>query len=245
MIRLILQANEIEKGKTVDSLDMLQKIPFIETEWPDGRTGADNFRNLESPRFMKTHLPYEVLKPQLEKHPNVRIIQTLRNPKDALVSYYHHLRGDCQLGAFHGSWDQFFELFKEKRLPWGDYFENNAAWYKFNKDRKESLILLYEEMKKSHRDHVIKIAKFLGQNLSDKVIDVILEKSTVREMSKNINGMMSGFPSWKSDRSSFIRKGEVGDWVNYFSKEQSDYVEAKFREYLRPLGIKFEYGDVN
>ena len=111
MIRLILQAKEIEKGKAVDSLDMFQKIPFIETEWPDGRTGADNFRNLESPRFMKTHLPYEVLKSQLEKHPNVRIIQTLRNPRDALVSYYHHLRGDCQLGAFHGSWDQFFELF--------------------------------------------------------------------------------------------------------------------------------------
>ena len=56
---------------------------------------------------------------------------------------------------------------------------------------------------------------------------------------------MGGFPSWKSDRSSFIRKGEIDDWVNYFSKEQSDYVEAKFGEYLRPLGIKFEYGDVN
>ena len=216
MIRLILQANELEKGKAVDSLDIFHKIPFIETEWPDGRIGADNFRDLESPRFMKTHLPYEVLKPQLEKYPNMRIIQTLRNPKDALVSYDHHLRGDCQLGAFHGSWDKFFELFKEeKRLPWGDYFENNATWYIFNKDRKESLILVYEDMKRFHREHIIKIANFLEQTLSDKVIDVTLEKSTVQEMSKNINGMMSGFLSWKSDISSFVGKSQFGD---YFSK---------------------------
>ena len=85
----------------------------------------------------------------------------MRNPKDTLVSYYHHTRADIHTGAFPGTWDQFFEMFKEKRFPWGDYFEHNANWYKFNIDRKDSLVLFYEEMKKSHRDHVLKVAKFL------------------------------------------------------------------------------------
>ena len=239
MIRLIQMAKELEEGKPAEPSDILRKIPFIETEWPDGRTGADNFRNLESPRFMKTHLPYELWKDQLEKHPNLTVIQTVRNPKDALVSYFHHLRSDCQLGAFHGSWDQYFELFKEKKLPWGDYFENTSNWYKFNKDRKESLVLVYEDMKKSHRDHIIKIASFLGYNLSEKVIDIIVNKSTFKDMSKT----MKDFPGWKSDRSSFIRKGEVGDWVNYFSEEQSEFINAKCKEYLEPFGLKFEYGN--
>ena len=246
MIRLIQMAKELGEGKPAEPSDILRKIPFIETEWPDGRTGADNFRNLESPRFMKTHLPYELWKDQLDKHPNLTVIQTVRNPKDALVSYFHHLRSDCQLGAFHGNWDHYFELFKEKKLPWGDYFENTSNWYKFNKDRKESLVLVYEDMKKSHRDHVIKIANFLGHDdISDNVVDLIVEKSSMKVMSKSINTAIDGFPAWKSERSNLIRKGEVGDWVNYFSEEQSKYIDAKCEKYCEPLGLKFDHGNVD
>ena len=235
-----MQSAEIERGEDVQEMDVFQKIPFIETELPNGTVGADIFSNLESPRFMKTHLPYQLWEKQLQKYPNLKVIQTIRNPKDSLVSFYHHMRSDTQLGAFNGSWDQYFELFKQKRLPWGDYFQHNADWYKFNNGRKESLVLKYEEMKKDHRGHVIKIAKFFGCDLSDKVIDIIVEKSTFKTMAKNINSAMEGRPGWKSDRSALLRKGEVGDWVNYFSKEQSEYVEAKSKEYLEPVGLKFD-----
>ena len=240
IIRLIMQSAEIERGEDVQKMDFFRKIPFIETEMPNGTFGADTFSNLESPRFMKTHLPYQLWEKQLQKHPNLKVIQTIRNPKDSLVSFYHHMRSDIQSGAFNGTWDQYFELFKQKRLPWGDYFQHNADWYKFNNGRKESLVLRYEEMKKDHRGHVIKIAKFLSCDLSDKVIDAIVEKSTFKTMAKNINSAMEGRPGWKSDRSALLRKGEVGDWVNYFSKEQSEYVEAKSKEYLEPVGLKFD-----
>ena len=242
MIRLMMLAKELEEGKEVDTADRQRYIPFIETENLDGTFGADTFKELPSPRHMKTHLPYELWKQQLEKHPNIKVIQTIRNPKDTLVSYYHHSRSSSSLGAFNGSWDQYFELFKQQRLPFGDYFEHVADWYKFNEDRKESLVLVYEEMKKSHRDHVIKIAKFLGYDLSDKVINLIVEKSTFKGMSKTTG---TNIPGWKSDRSIFMRKGEVGDWVNYFSEEQSEYIDAKCREYLEPLGLKFNYGNAN
>ena len=241
MIHFILHAKELEEGETIKTTDMFKSIPFIESEEPDGKLGADIFKTLPSPRFMKTHLPYELWKDQLEKYPHVRVIQNIRNPKDTLVSYYHHFRSSGQLGAFHGTWDQYFELFVQKRLlPWGDYFEHNADWYNFNKNRNESLILVYEDMKKSHRDHVIKIAKFLGYDLSDKVIDLIVEKSSFKDMSKIINDKMHKAPNWKSERSEFVRKGQVGDWVNYFTEEQKEFVDAKYKEYLKPLGLNFD-----
>ena len=205
----------------------------------DGTLVADGFKQLQSPRYMKTHLPYRLWKNQLEKHPDLKVIVILRNPKDTLVSFFHHCRSDSQLGAFNGTWDQFFELlFKEKKLSNGDYFEHVSEWYKFTRDRKSSLILVYEDMKKSHREHVVKIAKFLGFDLSDKAIDLIVENSTIEDMSAKYKA----YPGWKTDRSSFIRKGQVGDWVNYFSKEQSDYIDAKCKEYFEPLGLKFDYG---
>ena len=235
-------AKDLEDGKEVVTDDLFRHIPFIESETFDGILGADIFKGLPSPRYIKTHLPYELLKHQLEKHPNIKIIQTIRNPKDTLVSWYHHFRSDSQMGAFHGTWDQFFEMFKEKRLPWGGYFEYTSNWYKFNKERKKSLILVYEEMKKSHKDHVIKIAKFLGYDLSDKVTDLIEEKSTFEEMAKT---MFTKVPGWKYNRSSFIRRGRIGDFLNYISDGQSQLIDAKCREYLEPLGIQFDYGNVN
>ncbi len=35
----------------------------------------------------------------------------------------------------------------------------------------------------------------------------------------------------------YFRKGQIGDWVNYFSQEQSDYVEKEANEKLKPLGL--------
>ena len=129
----------------------------------------------------------------------------------------------------------------EKKLPWGDYFENNKEWYQFNKDRENSLVLTYEEMQKDKRASVIKIAKFIGHEISDETANVIVEKTSVKEIRKKYQVLQAKKKYWNSERCDFVRKGEVGDWVNYFSKEQSDYIDAKCKEYLEPLGLHFEY----
>ena len=241
ILRLILQARDLEEGNEISLTDFYERIPFMEVGGMDGETGADKLRKIEGQRFMKTHLSYELWKKQLDKYPNMRVIQTLRNPKDTLVSFYHHARSDGMLGCFNGTWDQYFEAFKRKQLAWGDYFEVNSSWLKFNQDRPNSLILRYEEMKKDHRNHVIKIAKFLGYDLADSTIDLIVKNSTVEEMAKKFVALEKNDATWKSERSHFIRKGQVGDWVNYFSKEQSEYIDQKCQEYLAPIGIFFQY----
>ena len=94
---------------------------------------------------------------------------------------------------------------------------------------------------KDHRGHVVKIADFLGHSLSEKAIDLIVEKSTVKEMFPKYKVMDVEDPTWNTDRSFFIRKGKVGDWVNYFSNEQSEYVDEKCRQLLEPLGLTYDY----
>ena len=241
MIRLILGAKDLEEGKDVPLTGpSARSMPFIETEKVTGETAADQFTKLEQPRIMKTHLPYSHWKEQLEKHQNMRVIQTIRNPKDTLVSLFHHMSNDDTIGGFNGTWNQFFELFKEKRLPYGDFFEGTAAWLKFFQNRDNTLIMRYEEMKKDHRGHVLKIAKFLGCDISDKVVDLVVEKSSFQNMSRKINSALNESKTWKKG-GNFVRKGEVGDWVNYFSDEQSEYIHVKCKEYLEPMGLTFEY----
>ena len=63
-------------------------------------------------RFIKCHLPFEIMKENVDKRPQLKIIQTLRNPKDTLVSWYFHNRADEMQGCFDGTWDEFFQLVK-------------------------------------------------------------------------------------------------------------------------------------
>ena len=182
ILNYISHANELE-DKEPQFLDLMDRIPFMEAEMRDGTVGADKLAKLTPPRFMKTHIPYQIWQKQLEKHPDLKVIQVIRNPKDTLVSFYHHLRSDHTLGDFNGTWNQFFQTFKEEKLPSGDFFQVNYDWYKFNKDRENSLVLVYEEMKKDPKAHIIKIANFINQPISDKVADVITEKTSVKQMS--------------------------------------------------------------
>ena len=188
MARMMMLGEDFQEDTELDDKEMLRIIPFLELAILQGpwKCGVDMFTALEGRRFMKTHLPFELWKGPLEKYPGVKVIMNIRNPKDTLVSFYHHYRSAGMLGAFNGTWDQFFEVVvKAKMLPFGDLFQNTADWYKFNKDRENSLILTYEEMKKDHRGHLIKIAKFLGFDLSERVIDLILKRSTMKSLKEN------------------------------------------------------------
>ena len=114
IMHLMLAAEDLQEGKDVPITDFTTKIPFIETERATGKLGAEIFQSLDPPRIMKSHLPYHShWKQQLDKHPNIRVMQIIRNPKDTLVSFYHHMKNERLLGGYNGTWDQYFDLFKE------------------------------------------------------------------------------------------------------------------------------------
>ena len=97
-------------------------------------------------------------------------------------------------------------------------------------------------MKRDHKAHVIKLANFIGQDLSNNVVDdLTVENSTAKNVSSKFKTLFENFPMWNFGRSEFVRKWEVADWINYFSKDQNNYVDAKCKEYLEPLCIEFEY----
>ena len=39
----------------------------------------------------------------------------------------------------------------------------------------------------------------------------------------------------------FFRKGIVGDWHNYLTKEMSDYIDEECKTKLEPQGLVFKY----
>jgi hypothetical protein len=209
------------KGEPLSPLQKLENyIPHLE------EVGKDLIEKLPYPRVIKTHFPYHLT----SYHPQAKYIYVARNPFDCAVSFYHHTRGFIQHYNFaEGTFDDFFECFIRGEVDFGDYFDHLVPWY-HHKDDHNVLFLTYEKMKLDLRQVILKIANFLGgdyiSNIKNKII---LEKIIVNSSLEN---MRKDQQRWSSQRPqnmpSFIRKGQVGDWKNYFSSEQQTRLTEKF-----------------
>ena len=58
----IIKAQDLNQDTEISLEFLTQHIPFVEAERANGELAADTFKNHQPPRFMKTHLSYELWK---------------------------------------------------------------------------------------------------------------------------------------------------------------------------------------
>ena len=71
-------------------------------------------------------------------------------------------------------------------------------------------------------------------------IQEVLSHTHVDKMKSNKMVNKESSALFDMNTSKFIRKGVVGDWKNYFSKEQSDFVDSLCAD-LAERGLTFEF----
>ena len=191
------------------------------------------------PHLMMTHLRSDTFRTQIEAG-KVNIIIGIRNPKDTLVSFYHFYRMNRNLGNFKGSWDDFFELHKTKHILCGDYFQWYSSWLQY-KDKPNVLLVKYEDMHSRMPDIIKDVSNFLGKDLPQNIIDDIVRHLSFDNMSTNNMVNRSIMTTFDNKISPFLRKGKIGDWNNYFSKEQSDIIDKSYKTIIEPLGVTLSF----
>ena len=197
--------------------------------------------NMVPPRVFKSHTPYNMLPGGAPHTTPARYVYVARNPKDVLVSYYYHCLTWKSM-QFTGTWDQFYAMYMNSKIPFGSWFDHVLEWWE-HKDAENILFLKYEDMKKDLRGTVEAIAKFIGYDLSQDVISSIVTDSTFDNMQKNPTANYS----WWDDRRTpefvpFLRKGMVGDWRNHFTPQQSEEFDALYSKRMKGSGLDFDFG---
>ena len=224
-----------------------EEVRYLEFVYP-GENEDDLIRKYSekpSPRVFTTHLPPRLLRTQIFED-KVKVVVVIRNPKDTLVSLYHFYRMMSTLGNFDGTWDEFFELMKVKPC-YEDIFDCIVEWWKV-RDLENVLVVRYEEMKEDLTGVVRKVAEFTGFELSDDTVQNIVRLGNFELMKNNprVNVIKSAkIGVCDFTKSKWLRKGEIGDWVNYFSEEQSKFIDAKCEEKCKPLGLTFQWHGQN
>ena len=85
---------------------------------------------------------------------------------------------------------------------------------------------------------VQKIAKFIGRELPLEIVERIVKQTSFNVMKKDETVNYSWINGIKGD---FIRKGEVGDWKNYFTEEQNKRFDSLYAEKMAGSGLEFEF----
>lgn len=163
---------------------------------------------------------------------NHNCVFLVRDPRDTLVSIWHYwhrgaeaslkmksflkgktfsqyIRG-CSLEDIRG----FFVGFNENEIDAGHYLDPVQHWIDYAEWSDHVYTVRYEDIKESY----VEVVNAFGVefNLKPK-----------HNIPKQVSGLVGHFP----------RKGVVGDWQNFFTEEDNEYVIEKAREYM----TKFNY----
>ncbi|GFO31286.1 sulfotransferase 1c4 [Plakobranchus ocellatus] len=132
--------------------------------------------SLPSPRILNSHLWYGELPREIQKM-KTKIILTVRNPKDTVVSFYNHQIALKNVYGYDGCFDDYFKLFMDGNLEYGDYFDYTLDWERAMRNQRHNDILMvsFEEMKSDPLKCVYTVAKFLDIPISQKFAQEIVE----------------------------------------------------------------------
>jgi len=173
-------------------------------------------------RVIKCHLPMDMQpKEMLEK---CKVIYVARNIKDVAVSWFHHLV-NITPHDFKGNFEDFLDLFEKELHMYGSYFHHVLGGWAL-KDHPNMRFLWYENMKEDIRKEVLSTCQFIDHHLSPEKLEELLEHISFNSMRKNPS---VNIPRSSMQRGEFIRKGEVGDHKNFFSKER----DAKWNNWIQ------------
>lgn len=171
-------------------------------------------RRMEKPRTIKTHLSLSILPDNLLD--TCKVIFVGRNIKDATVSYYHHQK----LGGYTGTFSEFAWLFRNDYVSFNPFMPLILeAWDR--RHHPNMFFTTFEDMKADIGQVTDSLISFLGKDKSDINVDKLL--SAVHIESFRANKFVNKDKEIPPDEAgnSFIRKGMVGDWRNYFTPDMN------------------------
>lgn len=209
--------------------------PQLQKQMPEWIVNSVSFCDkLTRPRFIKSHLSYNLLPRQIrtgQRKP--KIVYVARNPKDICISFYHHSK---LLEGYCGTFDDFCRQFLGDKVAYAPYWEHvGGFWKRQNQDN--ILFIKYEDMKKDLPSVIKRTATFLNKTLSDPQVFALAEHLSFASMKNNpaLNRKMTVdtikknklFGDFKIE-GEFIRSGQVGQW----KEAMDDKMKKKFDEWI-------------
>ena len=250
MVWCLMNNLDFETSKTVDLDD---RMIFIEhssilDDTSKGRIldTIEQAADMPSPRIIKTHLPFDLLPDQIRTRKKTpMIIHVFRNSRDVCVSQYHHWK---IFKGFNGNFDLWSQIFlKGYGGYYSPYWKHVKSYY--TSQYRNTMFLIYEDMKRDIKKSISALCTFLGCKQYSEEEKALLEQhlsfqnfQQTPALNKQRAVKLFDEIGWSNqdEGNAFVRKGIVGDWMNYFSDDMSRQFQRKDAELSHSIGLVIE-----
>ena len=184
--------------------------------WLGYKNTVDFLDNASGQRFIKTHFPLSLLPSTLLT--KAKVIYVARNPKDAMVSFYHHHKL-MHVHGYVGDLPSFARRFMSDQIVWNPYFKHlDEAWAL--KENPNLLFIFYEDMKQDLNSVIRKVCEFLEVSLNEEQINKLIDHLDIKNFRNNpaVNMEIGKDLGLFSREGNFIRKGQNGGWKEEFAE---------------------------
>jgi hypothetical protein len=179
----------------------------IEEKLPDIYRCADSdLLRLKSPRILKSH---EYFDPRYKK-----VIYIVRDPRDVLISYYHHQIKFGKLPEGHPL-EEYSARFQAGEVDrFGTWGENVGSWMGARDAGDNFLVLRYEDLLNNSQKELRNIASFLKFERSDEAIRLAVSMSSADNMRLLEQQQAMTWKVTKKSRrdKTFVRVAKAGGW---------------------------------
>ncbi|XP_046345274.2 sulfotransferase 1E1-like [Haliotis rufescens] len=222
----------ILKGKAEFATEFMEKF-LVDFESLDSPFLMSKSRRILVSHLPRKHVPYSMFQK------GIKIIYVVRNPKDVAVSAYNHLSSVTE-DFRQISFSEYLALQLQGKVYYGDWYDHVTGWTQAALANPNILIVKYEDMKRDLYREVRRVAGFLRQNPGEQTIENIATACTF----ENMKGKKTECKDkWREDGliSSVYRKGEVGDWRNWFTPEESREFDEKHRRKMASCKLNVDF----
>lgn len=200
--------------------DIIPDIQLSRNICNQGPFGQQNI-----PRIIKSHSSYN---PYYH-----RVIFLVRDPRDALISYYYFLKNYEKVPS---DWDlsQFVRSSKYGAQAWATHTE---SWC-FTKNSSQNIQLLsYEELLSDPHEQLRRVMNLIGFSLTGSELDEAVMLSSKENMKQSEWQHKSTY-SVKTQKTAFVRQGKATGGKE-LSDEDRQYVEEVTRLIAEKIGYQF------
>lgn len=191
------------------------------------------FRHLPDPRIFRNEaVRYPELYP--------KTIYIVRDPRAALLSYYHHCvhdtgRTDWPIAEFVDEMIEkgCIESLEPTLIRWDRQVE---AW--LGRATKHPVMLVrYEDLKRDCRVVLERLAGFIGLDCDETTLDLAVERGefgNMRNEEKKFGA--ESYPGEKGEKGFFVRKGKVDSWKEEMPAAAVEKIEKAFWPAMKKMG---------
>nr|BBB86724.1 sulfotransferase [Watasenia scintillans] len=184
-----------------------------------------------SPRVLNSHMMFEHL-PRDMLAKRTKMIFVMRNPRDIVVSSYHHIYQMKDFYKYDGNWNGYFDLYMKGQVNYGKWFDYMLEWEKFFKSHPDYPVLFikYEDMKKDPIGKIGELAEFFGLEKNEAFFKEVAEKCSFNKMKQH---KALDKELFRTPGATLYRKGVVGDWKNWFTVRQNELFEEEYSKFKK------------